>query len=789
MRIIFKEDKPWPELAPIKWRMDTFNVAKTPHKMLNHWTCTIRTKTGKIRASEAVLGWDIRPQLEDVRILVTGAEKAAASMSRMEISFIPIQDADELALTALLPAGFDFTGAGSDILGHEVIATSVENIRIRAPMFSEIRAVIKINSYKLGLIGGPTVFDLETKLNDGTAMDERMSYHGGFRLPGRLTVTDKKLNSVYQQNSVMYPVPSLWGSRISEAGRATFIFHLTRQADIGTRLRLEAHPYVFLNDYFMLEEVSTKNLVPTAIKPPTGTYVEVTLAGPLWANTAFRVTVSVTTPTVLDPTDALWSLEILDDNELPVNTNDKLTKGFQLVKQIPFRIMAGKSPPMARIPVEVSINPMGTMPTEVLVVAPPLFNFTEECLVNAGTGDVAVSCVRTSPVAGREAALVRFREPGLAKTSEFVQITVMTPAQNAPNPAWYAQVRGIKPGMENLGSVELGWAVDPVGLQVRQMRGAGVVFPGIPSISGQMSFRFETNLKVEGNGKLRIGYPRSITVNCEGAFLHRVGLLGDIRCTNFPREGYFEISLPRPLPPGRQGVAVTSTCPNAIDDPEGNMFYIMVMDPELLGGNVVDAAMGIPGLRIQHGFPVRYLPLMWGSAEASRPASVSLGFELLADLPERDPPTMSELLIRLPRDFYHVVKRLSHVELSVDGAPLPLRDGLWLDFRSSSVYLRLLLDEAKTPFMKPGRYRIQFPVWVPGRMPRNNVWMLTICGPATATGGFCTDENSPRALVTFPLAGFSMNEVHPSTVQDGQVSGACWRKASLVTFLLWVFVF
>jgi len=319
--------------------------------------------------------------------------------------------------------------------------------------------------------------------------------------------------------------------------------------------------------------------------------------------------------------------------------------------------------------------------------------------------------------------------------------------------------------------------MDVVGLQIRQMRGAGVVFAGIPSISGQMSFRFETNLKVEANGKLRIGYPRSITVNCEGAFLHKVGLKGDIRCLNYPREGYIEISLPRPLPPGRQGVAVTSTCPNAIDDPEGNNFYIMVIEPEAIGANVVDAAMSIPGMRIQHGFPVRYLPLIWGSSEPNRPGAVSFGFQLLADLPERDPPTISELLFKMPRDFYHIVKRLSQVELMCDHT-LPVREGLWLDFRSSPLYLRVFLDETKSAKLKPGRYRIQFPVWIPGRLPRNNVWQLTICGKAYVGGGHCLNEYSPRALVTFPVAGFFMNEVHPSTVQDGQVNGAVMRRTS-----------
>jgi len=464
-----------------------------------------------------------------------------------------------------------------------------------------------------------------------------------------------------------------------------------------------------------------------------------------------------------------------------VNTNDKLTEGFLQVKQIPFTIMAGKSPPMARVAVEVQVDPVGTMLNELVVVAPPLFNFTENCLERSGIGGVAVSCERTTPVAGREAALIRYVSTGLISTTELVKIFVVTPAANAPNPAWYAQARIYN--ANTMMETEVGWGQDLSGLQVRQMRGAGVMFPGIPSISGQMSFRFETNLKVESNGKLRIGYPKSITVNCEGAFLHSVGLQGDIRCANFPREGYFEVYLPRPLPPGRQAVAVTSTCPNAIDDDTGNIFYIMVVDPEELGGNVVDAAMSVPGMRIQHGLAVKYMPLIWQSSEPNRPAFVSLGFELLEDLPERSPPTISEILIRLPLDFYHLVKRFSQVELVPDPFKLPMREGLWLDFRTSPLTIRIFLDEIASAGLKPGRYRIQFPVWVPGRMPRNNIWALTLCGPHSMSGAACMDEHSPRSLVTFPLAGFKMNEQHPSA-NMGQVAAAEGRTASLVMLVL-----
>merc|ERR1719453_2317911 len=196
-------------------------------------------------------------------------------------------------MTAHLPTGFDFTGCGAGIIGHEVIATSVENVRVRAPIRTvNQRAVIRVTNLKLGLVGGPTLFDLVTKLNDGTRLDERVGYTGGFRLPGRLAVLDKKMNSMYQQDPEAYPVPALLGSRTSEPARATFTFTVTRQANINTRLFIEASPYEFKTDYFSLNEVATGIVVPTVIRPPTGKHIDVGLLGPLWANTQFRVEVS-----------------------------------------------------------------------------------------------------------------------------------------------------------------------------------------------------------------------------------------------------------------------------------------------------------------------------------------------------------------------------------------------------------------------------------------------------------------------------------------------------------------
>jgi hypothetical protein len=798
MNIFFKEPREYPELQPLKWRMDTTNVAKTPHVMENHWTVKLFVGSGplagKIRASEAVLGWDIRPQLENIFISIGGTngwkQIAAGSQSSMAISFRAIQDADELELRGILPQGFDFTGCQSDILGNEVIETNVEKVRIRASILAAVQTTVRISNFKLGLLGGATKFNLITKLNDGRFRDERMNFLGGFRLPGALTVKAKKLNSLYSYDPASYPVKSTMGVRVKEDAIASFVFTVTQQANIGSKIRLSAYAYTFHASNFSLRQVSPDIEVAATVDSPIGSFMNVTLKGYLWVGTQYRIEAKVTTPTnVIAASLQRFSLEILDSNPLPVNTNDNLTDGFELVKQIPFKVLAPKSPPMALAVIELQINPVALSPNVVRVVAPPGFNFTatqtqSDCLNNGGTGDVFDKCTRSPPLctngpdACQESVLLNtLGTKRLTTITELLKVSILTPAANAIPPSFFVQLWDYDAEFDKF--TELGWGEDTVGVKIRQMSGAGVIFPGIPNVPGQMAFRFETNLKVEANGKIRVFYPKDIVVDCGGQFLHQVGLKGDnVRCTNYPKEGKFEIGLPRPLPPGRQGFAVTSTAPNAINNARGNNFDIMVIAPAAEGGQVVDAAMAVPGNKIQHGITVKYLSLAWGSSEPNRAATVTVGFELLAALPKVNPPTLTEILIRVPLDFYQVIKSQSQVEISGD---LPLKAGSQNIDYSKPLELRILLDEKKTAKLSLGQFKIQFPVWVPGRMPRNNVWLLTLCGQGTGT---CIDETSPRALVTFPMAGFELNQAHPSFQGElGQASRTRRESISCVWIL------
>lgn len=340
--------------------------------------------------------------------------------------------------------------------------------------------------------------------------------------------------------------------------------------------------------------------------------------------------------------------------------------------------------------------------------------------------------------------------------SENQVIKVTTPAQNPPSTSWFVNAKDSATGLQ------LAWGEDMSGVTIRQMLGASVLYPGIPSIAGQMAFSFITNEKIESGGAIRVGYPTDIEILCNGQYLSQVAITGEVTCMNYIAEGYFELRLNRPLPPGQTAFTVTSTCPAAVND---NYFYIVVLTA---AGQVSDAAMSISGLRIQHGLPVSAMPLIWGMAEPNRNTFVSTGIEILGELPLKDPPVMSEIIIEMPPDFSHQVHKTAQLETLTE--PLPRREGGWLDVTDPR-RLRLLMDEDAIQKLAIGAYRFQWPILVPAVMPKYNIWEVTLCSPALRNES-CTGAGDPRALVTFPLAGFNMGEAHPSSIAFSQTGAA-----------------
>ncbi|CAE7677989.1 EDR2 [Symbiodinium pilosum] len=304
-----QEPKNIPELRVMMFRLTSRNPAKTPHTFLNHWSIT-HTSNGAIMSTEAIKSWDVVPQLAGVRIMLVGQQKAENSVSTIAISYTPVSDADELSLEALEPTGFDFTGASAVSLGHEVIATNAETIRIRASMYAEVNVDIVIADFRLGLNGGPTLFNLVTKLNNGDQMDEALNFRGGFRLPGRVAVTGKRISSEYKLMPELYPVPSLWEVRMGETAVVEMPFTVTINTAVGSMMRLRAPPYDLQAEQFNIIQSGTAETVTSEVISSSSGEMVARLSTQLFRGVLYEAQVRVLTPKVPNPTDAMWSIEV-----------------------------------------------------------------------------------------------------------------------------------------------------------------------------------------------------------------------------------------------------------------------------------------------------------------------------------------------------------------------------------------------------------------------------------------------------------------------------------------------
>eukprot|EP00971_Amphidinium_carterae_P271881 5395296-Amphidinium_carterae.1 len=212
---------------------------------------------------------------------------------------------------------------------------------------------------------------------------------------------------------------------------------------------------------------------------------------------------------------------LTDPLVLPINTNDALTTGFGLVEHIDFQVSSSRTPPVAQVEIGIFLDPRGTGANEFIIVAPLGYNFSQNCLVLGGPNNEIVGCAGTAPIANQSAARLTASGPLTDPISQQLLIMVTTPAVTTDDPLlrrWYVQAR------DSTLDTQIGWGVDPIGIQVIQMAEAAVNYPGIPDISGEIVFTFITNLKVDEGGALVVGYPDGYDIQCDGAFFKQIAI-------------------------------------------------------------------------------------------------------------------------------------------------------------------------------------------------------------------------------------------------------------------------
>eukprot|EP00928_Gymnodinium_smaydae_P087582 TRINITY_DN7182_c0_g2_i1.p1 TRINITY_DN7182_c0_g2~~TRINITY_DN7182_c0_g2_i1.p1 ORF type:complete len:1549 (+),score=405.83 TRINITY_DN7182_c0_g2_i1:4012-8658(+) len=793
------EDKPIMQDTLLTFGLDLVNPLTTPYLAQNFWTATHYNSKDIIMSSKSFQSWDIIPQLEDLVVSLIGSNIAAESITSIRVEFTAVSAAEELAIQAVKPAGFSFAAASLRMAAKQklIVDPPIGNeIRIEMDIQARKRYVVDIDGVRLGQGGGQTTFTLTTwkggmfssgVWKPGTKLDERLQFTGGFRLPGRVVMRFERLFNIYQDDPLTYPVQSLWQAQMGRPASIEFHFFTTIEVGIDDYLVIYAQPYMPTMSKFVLQEspdggtsgaaggvgISQKQ-VASEVVSVAGGEMHVKLKEVMVPMRRYEVIFSVIAPNPEQVRDLgkpiYWTIETRDGGLLPSNTNDAKTREFPIVEGYKFDVEVARAPPTADVVIALLVNPGISVPTELRVVAPIGFNFSEKCLI-AG-GDDVVDCNPGKPMPdGRATAVLKVAEGGIRGQPRDIRIVTSTPAKTPVFKAWFIE------GVDFLSEQQLGWG-EAHGFDVQQMADTVGIYPAIPMVRGTMVWRLRTQVLVQAGGWLEIVLPEGLNPNCRGDNLNLIAL---------PRTGACDDSNPQRLKiwlnstivPGEYCFAFSVQPP--IASPPRNTISLILKDRY---GYVKDAAVELPAPVIQDKLRIGTTQFRWTVSKPGRATTVTIGFQALESLPDpiiAPEQQISEVLITLPVGFIHLVENVN--DFTVVNEDMPLRKGAWLDYMKQDK-LRITMDlntSISWTTLKKGLYEFRFPVLTPSILPVFNVWHLSLCKPSHIGG--CALMTDPAVVITFPTPGFRLNEEPPAIEQKTQVLGAAavggaWRRTA-----------
>jgi hypothetical protein len=144
----------------------------------------------------------------------------------------------------------------------------------------------------------------------------------------------------------------------------------------------------------------------------------------------------------------------------------------------------------------------------------------------------------------------------------------------------------------------------------------GVILSTTREMEGNLIYKFKTAAGLESGSQILCGYPKGYEVKCKAddgnLLLMTLKEGGEVTCTNYPRQLYFVLDIPEPIPAGSQAFAVRSIAPKITA--QSNLFFIQIRGP---AGEIVDGDMVIQGLPTLDGWPKPTVfgfpwPLLWG---------------------------------------------------------------------------------------------------------------------------------------------------------------------------------
>eukprot|EP00434_Breviolum_minutum_P008476 symbB.v1.2.007479.t1/scaffold410.1/size210127/6 len=722
-------------MKTISFSMSSRNPAARGTTELDWWSVEhFRVMT----LSKAVVrSWRTRPELQSAMVQLLGPSLAALSVSTLRLSFVPESPAVALRLVAHDPPDVSFANAG--VQAPQAPAGPQELRLSGLSLVPGVEAVLVITSVQLGRGGGQSIFSLQTfrssSFEEGV-VDERLRFAGFYQagsveVQGHLegehtTATDAWLRQLPPRAAerglitltLVFSMALLRGDVLMITCQGLGAYELfghslvmtSRGFDLGAGevIAVEAQNQGIHQVSILLSNASSN-----------ATQGDLTvIQAAQFAQLQFQAI-----PTAEANT---WKVDSYSHNVLS-NTNDGTFAGFQPVLQLLVELAPLRSPPNARISVNLQVSTSASpRMTQLNLVAPPGFSFPTLC------GDFCASFGEFFEDTGRAMATLSSSASLLGQQLLFEVFTPITTPQVL---TWL--LRGYGPSGELQG-----WGIAP-GFKVNQMI-AELWYGGVPGLrTAELAMVFTLDvatLAASQAANLRIvevQAPSVFELSCDGNSLKQLNL-PQAECV-LEGLGGVRLELADSLITGTYAFSVTAELP-PVTPPQNHFSIIIRQQPT---ENVVDAAFGLPGwpiIDIDSSQPI----LAWTTAQLGEVSSVTISFTM-----QNATGALRAFLINLPEFYQHRIRGPS--EFKVSNPRLPLLKGAsdWLDV-SQLDRIRVNL-EPEDPVVAVGSYLFTFPVALPlpsSPLPSVNLWRLSFCR-----------ARSCEVLVSFPIGGFAPGEV------------------------------
>mmetsp|Transcript_863 Transcript_863/g.1807 ORF Transcript_863/g.1807 Transcript_863/m.1807 type:complete len:3591 (+) Transcript_863:462-11234(+) len=767
----------------LKFRVDTENPSKVVSEIGNYWKCQHMKNTGSIfvngvaqvqyevKSEQAFRSWVVKPQLQNVAITIHNtARMAAEAYTDLMFGFLAVNNAATLKIEAMQPADFKFDAAVVE--GFQIDGATGNNVLVvnNADINAGSVKLILVKNVKLGVQGGPTVFNLRTydrvllggEMQDPSDLQDEKLSALGFRMPGLLSVVpgSQRLESDFAQNPSVYPVEAMFPAREQELNTAILVFRVTQTVFAKSLMLVTCEGqdrYVLEANGFSLTGTGSID-IDTVLNAVTGS-LEVQLK-PEGANT---VSVLVpgqqytmrfrTTPKI---GQSNWrvvtytSRAAFQAGELPTNTNDGTTPPFAPVYRLGFEInvLNNRSPPQAEIEIALKIQGNGAAVKQVIVIGPEGFDFPTQC---------GAMCTKYNNVGVENRRSVKLESPQgiplLPNDLENIVIRTITPSLTPGQRTWFIQTRS---GSAIAGGMQItGWA-KTVGFEINQMENTKLWYPGRRALVGT-HFAFTFTLGVDNGQRIEVNPPILYELYCstmpqsgEKALLP-ISLPGDApTCIDSP----LTLLLASPLYAGTYSFIIGGDVP-AQAPPAGQTQYFSLVIKDNIG-NVLDAAYDIPAVNPLQEIPAVRAHLSWMGAPARlRTTVVNIGITF-----DQTARNIEGFLITFPPGLRHDIQTSTDVKNLNKRFPVAPATS-WVDI-GSDVILRILVDQSGNVVapIPAGTYEFEFPILFPAQVPPENIWYFSLCGDKNC--GNMLEDTSVVIPMTFPIGGFREGEVSMS---------------------------